>query len=78
MIPFHIILLAEQTSSSETTLLSPTHQTQQLWSTIETAIVNMHYHYETVTLDRLDDQDQEAIEKVLNADLVIMVGCPIE
>ena len=78
MIPFNIILLTEKNSSDQTNSLSCTHQSQQLWSTVETVIHKMQYRYETLTLDRLDAQDQEAVGKVLNADLVIMVRCSLK
>ena len=45
-----------------------------LWETIGMIIREMHYSYETVELDKLDFQEQESVNKFLNADIVIMVS----
>ena len=78
MAPFHIILLTEQMYLEQTISLSPTFLSQQLWRTIELTIKKLNYRYETVTLDQLDTQEQETVDKVLNADLVLMVRFSVE
>ena len=44
-----------------------------LWDTIGMILRELHYPYETVELDKLDFQEQESVNKFLNADIVIMV-----
>lgn len=45
-----------------------------LWDTIGMIIHELHYSYDTVELDKLDFQEQESVNKFLNADIVIMVN----
>ena len=70
MIPFNIILLTEPDMIDQTTP-SPSHP--QLWKTIEMTIQHIDYRCESVKLDQLDFNEQDSNNKVLNADLVIMV-----
>ncbi|CAF4357682.1 unnamed protein product [Rotaria sp. Silwood2] len=72
MIPFNIVLFTGSDLFDHTTSTSSVHHSQLLWRNIETTIQRINYRCETVQLDQLDFSEQENINKVLNADLVIM------
>ena len=46
----------------------------KMWHVVEKAVENLKYHLDTTEIEKLDFQQYESVNKILDADIVIMVS----
>jgi len=68
-----VVLLTESDSLNQDVPLPYKYYGQKLWEAIRTIVSELHYCCEIVELNKLDFQEQESVNKFLNAAIVIMV-----
>ena len=67
------VLLTESDSLNRDVTLPNKYYGQKLWETLRETVNELHYRCESVELHKLDFQEPESANKLLNADIVLMV-----
>ena len=68
-----IVLLTDADSLNQRESLPYKYHGQKLWDLVRRIVERLKYRCESVDLHKLDFQEEESVNKYLNADIVMMV-----